>query len=153
MLLQTIPAEYNQIEIVIGMIICMAVIIFAIKYLTPKKIEITGIQAMDITTEMIDKVKNVTLGGSTIEKRASKLQHDTAQALANHSDMSSLVSEVIETNTALVNEVKNLTKSVNNLNNNITNFYQSQDQKTTQLNKSILDLLVKNKRNGNNTNR
>jgi len=75
-------SNYDQVPIVIGMIICLLVIMFSIKYLTPKKIQISGFEAMDITMEMLDKVKGVTIDGSTIEKRASSLQHNVNEALS-----------------------------------------------------------------------
>lgn len=141
---KTISA-YDDSKIVVGIIICFALMVGFVwvydKYLKtkvdfskipPPQINISKLDALEITTTMIEKILKIPIEGSTIEKRAKTLQHDTAQALANVTDMSTLATEIL-------NELKTS-------NTNMVDFYEAQNQETKRLNNTIIGLLTKGRK-------
>lgn len=156
-------SKYDQIPIVAGMLICFGLLVAYDKYLRKQpKVEITGIDAIEITNIMNEKFKGrkveltgiqaievtkhmgqklldeITIDGSTAAKRVSNIQHKTNEALANHTDIATLMAEWAESNNRTVNVLEKI-------DNNMSEFYKNQTKETAALNKTILDFVLKRK--------
>lgn len=90
--------RYDDSDIVKGIIICFVLMaafmtvagtvyvkFFRVKFdqIPSAKVDLTVVEAMEITTTMAEKILKMPVDGHTVEKRISKLHHDTAQALKN----------------------------------------------------------------------
>jgi len=158
MLLQATEAveaitKYDDSDIVKGIIICFVLMMafitiagvvyvkffqtkFDLSKLPPVKINISALDAMEITHAMVEKIFKIPINGVSAEKRASDLQHKTNEALANNSDIATLIVELIDTMGKLVT-------SVQSMDSNMSSFYKSQGGKTDKLNDTILEFVLK----------
>ena len=161
---------FNQVPIIVGMFVMIIAFIAYEKYIrktpklelsglqaieitnvmnekmSPAKVEFTGLQAMEITTEMINKILQTPVDGHSVEKRAAKLHHDVTEALKNKDDIANVLITISEGQDRFIGLVEDA--------------YKTQAESRVQHHKETLELqekylkeLVKNKSNGNNRNK
>lgn len=153
--LQTLT-KYDDSDIVKGIIICFVLMaafmtlagtvyvkFFRVKLnqIPPAKINLTALQAMEITTTMGQKLLDDTIiDGHSAAKRISKLHHDTATALQNSNEATTAWTELAEGQTKFMKMVGEHYK--NQATRDIAHHEQKMDLQIA-LNKKILELAKK----------
>ena len=136
--------KYDQIPIVLGIFIAVTILIVYDKYLKGNKLQITGVQALDITEIMIEKVMKFPLDGHSIEKRASKLHHDATQALQQNDNVTSVLVELSDGQKEFI---KMVSKAYEQQAKRDDDHHKDTMKMQEEHNKQLIDLLFRHGRN------
>ncbi len=135
-----IPKEYNQIEIVIGMIICFGLMVAYDRFF--RKISIQ--KGVELTVEMLEIIAATPIEGITVKKRVQKLQHDLTDTLGcdDKINIQQTLIDLIESNKKIASSNEALKGITEALKVDINKFYKEQAERQETLNKQILKHVI-----------